>query len=441
MPGVLSLLILRADLNPLSLKNPVWYFLGVFVILALGSGIFWFYKMRSEPTAELVFASGRPGGMYLRLARKIAEVAEAEHPGISIRVIESGGSRENAELLASGKADLALLQNDTPVPSSVSAIAPTHEEFLHIVVRQDSRIGGFDDFAGKRIATGSANSGAARITERLLDYLGLAESVSLVTVPSSEAKQLLLENEVDAIFMTYGFRAPAMLALMGEPQPLQILNPHRREVEALSGFVRQYPDIRPGTIPPRSYSGRPYVTVSTLAVETLFVASDSVSENVIESITQTVFKKRSHLVKEVPAASYLSESFSKEKISMPLHDGARRYYARSEPGFFVKYAEAMAFGLSALLAVYGLIATIRGWIHRYQKDRIDAYYLKLEQHLIDLRAEPAPVGKEREDIAASVRDIRHVAFQQLAQEKLVPDASFRILQHLLKECDEALKGR
>lgn len=103
----------------------------------------------------------------------------------------------------------------------------------------------------------------------------------------------------------------------------------------------------------------------------------------------------------------------------------------------------MAFGLSALLAVYGLVATIQGWISHHRKDRIDAYYLKLEEHLNSIRSDAVlpPPPEEVNAIKESIRQMRHEAFEQLADEKLKPDASFRILQHLLEECDDALLSR
>src|SRR4030066_1700807 len=56
--------------------------------------------------------AGWVGGVYFPLAGAISRIAHEKLPDIKITVESSGASVANAKLIASGDADLAILQND-----------------------------------------------------------------------------------------------------------------------------------------------------------------------------------------------------------------------------------------------------------------------------------------------------------------------------------------
>lgn len=422
-------------------KSWLVYLFCIVAISVVGAVAWCLFIGNQSVKANLVFAAGPEEGIYFKMAGEIAGILESKHPGLGIEVIESNGSGENARLIESGKADLALIQNDTPAGSEVKAVVPTHMEFLHLVARKDAEIRGWADLEGMRIVTGPESSGSFRIVRALLVYFSILEKVDLIPLDYEDARAALLEGEADLFPLMYGFRAPYVQNLFKQSSEVELLKLNKPNESALLGFFSTYPSARSVVIPPLSYGSEPPETAQTIGVETVFVASEKLPRSSMHLITETLFRERSQLVRLVPQASYLSEGFSKESLSFPIHEGASDYYDRNKPGFFVKYAEAMAFGLSVLLAIYGLAVTIRGWISQHRKNRIDAYYLKLEEHLNSIRSEVPLSAEEVNEIQESIRQVRHEAFQQLSDEKLKPDASFRILQHLLEECDEAFLSR
>ena len=82
----------------------------------------------------------------------------------------------------------------------------------------------------------------------------------------------------------------------------------------------------------------------------------------------------------------------------------------------------------------------RQWWIQNQKDRIDEYYLKIDEFFEKIR-NPKVTKKRLLSIQEDLNKFRRSAIKQLAEEKLVPDESFRIFQTLLSDCRAAVERR
>ena len=171
-------------------------------------------------------------------------------------------------------------------------------------------------------------------------------------------------------------------------------------------------------------------------MRTLLACRADLPEDLIYQLTQAIVEKRSELVRLHPAAAQISELIDESELAFPLHPGAARFIHRHEPGFLVTYAEVMAFGLSLIVATIALLGAFRRWITVRKKDRIDRYYVRLNDLRADLQTTPASenlVAMEKE-----VSALRHQAFQELVDERLVANESFRIFQSLLSDCQRQI---
>ena len=419
-------------------KQHNWYLgLVIFIIILIAGGLFFHYKWKN-PGAKLIFVSGQEGGIYVQLAAEFKRLIEEHLPEIKIEHRHSAGSIENAKAIESGKAQMALIQNDIPGSSKLRAIAPIHKDYFHFLVRKDANISGFRDLAGHTIATGLEGSGSRPVVEALVEYFSLEDKTTILGMSVSEGIAAIENGEIDALLLTMGFRAPAFLNLLENSETVGLVDLRETEIEALKGFILTYPMCEMDLLPPYSYGTQPTEPQPVLTIQTILVAHEDVPPRVIKPITELLFSNRSELVQRHPAAAQMNETFSPTSVSFPLHKGAGQYFSRSEPGFLVRYAELGAFIVSLMIAGYGLFSAIRKWINQTQKDRIDEYYLQVEGYLGDLE-NPDEIANERvEEITKSIKEIRRTAIEQLAGEKLVPDASFRILQHLLDQCERKI---
>lgn len=409
------------------------------IIVTIAAGFLHRYKQKN-PGAFLIFASGQQGGVYVELAKEFKTIIEDHLPNVSVQLQSSAGSVENVFLIDSGTAQLALVQNDIRGSAQLRTVAPLHRDYLHILVRKNSGISSFRALDGRTFTTGLNGSGSLPVVEALTRYFSFSDQTVIQKMSVTDGISALREGKTDALMLVLGFRAPAIMDLIADADSeIEFLKIPAIEVEALKGFILSYPICETIELPPFSYQSEPPQPVTTLAIQTLLVADKDVPDEIIKPITEVLFAHRSELIHQHPAAAQMSESFDQSLISFPMHPGAKQYFSRDEPGFIMRYAEAMAFILSLMLATYGLITATRKWISQKQKDRIDDYYILVEQYLSKLENTRDPGEEEIEEIARSLKEIRHAAYSLLAREKLIPDASFRIFQHLLEQCEQRLR--
>lgn len=410
------------------------------IVVSILVGVLLHYKWKN-PGAILRFASGQQGGVYVQLAVEFEKMIEEHLPNIGVQVQGSAGSVENVKLLNSGEAQLALVQNDILGSADLRTVAPLHRDYLHFLVRKDAGISGFRGLEGKAVATGLDGSGSLPIVEALIEYFSISEETKIQKMSVNDGITSLMEGQSDALLLILGFRAPAIMKVIEEASDeIEFAIIPEIEVDALEGFRLSYPICETIDLPPFAYGEEPKQSVPTLAIQSLLVAHKDVPEQIIRPVTEVLFAHRSELIHQHPAAAQMTESFSESSVSFPIHPGARQYFSRDEPGFIIRYAEAMAFVLSLLLASYGLFTATKKWISQKQKDRIDDYYILVESYISRLEKKDNPLSEpEIAIISRSVKDIRHAAYSLLAGEKLIPDASFRIFQHLLEQCEQLIR--
>jgi TRAP transporter TAXI family solute receptor len=402
--------------------------------------------------AELTLAAGQKGGTYLPLAGGMAERISKSLPKLRIRVIETEGSGENLRLLASGEADMAIVQNDLPHDGSVRTLAPLHRGVLHFIVRADDSVQSILDLPGRRIATGPSESGSPRFVDALLRHFGLdPESLDLRMLGLADACQQLQAGEVDVILMPMGLKSDAFAELVskgGLKVRFVPIGSSIGEESEIAGFLLDYPRAEAAWIPRHAYAatqgevggGLPREAVPAVGVRSVLVAREDLPSHHAHAVTEALFLNQSSLVEAHPVAAQISADIDRSTLQFPLHVGADAYYRRNEPGFLVRYAEVLGLSLSFMIALIGLLATSNRWLLQRKKDRIDGYYLELDRHLGQLQ--DPELGKEMLiEIEANLEAMRHRAIRLLAEERLLPNESFRIFQGLLADCRREVRRR
>lgn len=100
----------------------------------------------------------------------------------------------------------------------------------------------------------------------------------------------------------------------------------------------------------------------------------------------------------------------------------------------------MGFLLSAGIALIAFGTAARQWMRRSRKNRIDKYYVRLEEILTELQ-ESRILEARLQKLDRELVEMRHKAFRQLVREQLQADDSFRIFQSLLAECQNLVRSR
>src|SRR4030042_170690 len=171
-------------------------------------------------------ASGWVVGVYYPLAGALSRIAHEKLPDIKITVESSGASVANAKLIASGDADLAILQNDIafyayhgvkpifdkPIPN-IRGVTSLYPEHCQIHARKDAKIASVKDLEGKRVSVGPLGSGTEQNAIQILEAYGLKfEDLGKVErLTAAESGDYIKDGRIDAAFYTTGVGASAIV--------------------------------------------------------------------------------------------------------------------------------------------------------------------------------------------------------------------------------------
>jgi len=145
-------------------KNPGYLPAGVPADLALAPGVL----AEKKPDKPLLrFATGRPGGWYEKYGKMLKNVAQ----GFEVTIIPSNGSLQNLKMLASGEADMAIVQSDIlamvekgiPNKQFVSEQSTLYEEHVQLIANRDGKIKSVKDIepGNNFVIIGPKGSGTA----------------------------------------------------------------------------------------------------------------------------------------------------------------------------------------------------------------------------------------------------------------------------------------
>ncbi len=405
-------------------------------------------KWHDSRQIELVFATGSPGGWYEPIAESLKKVLEKDNPSWKVKIVQSAGSGENVRLLeapiAGIHADFALIQNDIMIGTDLRSIAQVSTEVLHFLRHEKVEFNNLTDIEGKRIAIGQPGSGTLQLVEHLFSHYGIrTNQFTPVYDSASVAVTNLIAGRIDAMLFVSILRNTASETAISSGQVKFVsLGEASKVGGSIDGFQINYPFIQPFVIPEHVYPvpdlghlGEPDQAIGTVAVPAMLVCRKDLPERIAYLIAQTMFSNRAELIRHDLALSKMNQPKNDGSLQFPVHKGADGYYRRNEPGFLVRYAESMAFFLSAALALWGLGAGLRSFMQRTKKDRLDIYYLAVEQIMFELSEGKATDSRLTEMNKELIR-MRHKSVNELVKEKLVADDSFRIYQTMLSDCQQ-----
>lgn len=343
------------------------------VLGAIGFGLkAWQERNR---TYELVLASGSQTGEYYAFSEAFAEVVTQNHPHIQIEVMATEGSAENMALLRDNRAQLALVQSDTPVERPVRAIARLFPEMFHLLVRREANIRTIADLRNQRIALMPEGSGSYALFWPLIEHYGLTPTDFQFRPQSPDAAyQSLLSGEADALFRVITLGNPSMKTVL-QNDAIELL-----PIDQVEALQLSLPYLEAQTIPKGTYNGSrplPARDLPVVAVNALLVIHEDLPDEVAHALTDTLYTHRNELVSRYPRAALIRLPDSGNDLGLPLHPGAQAFYDRDEPEFIVEYAEPIGLLISVSVLLASSLWQFRLWLKSRQKNRADFYNIEL----------------------------------------------------------------
>ena len=109
---------------------------------------------KDEDLKFLRIATGGRGGVYFRLGEGISQAVREQYQRTQTEVLVTAASTANVELVNAGRAEVAFAQADVFIGTGLSApvaLARLHDDYLHLVVRTDSRLRSLEDLKGQQV--------------------------------------------------------------------------------------------------------------------------------------------------------------------------------------------------------------------------------------------------------------------------------------------------
>ena len=410
--------------------------IAVFIAVAIVSVIY--FLAFEEEKETWIIGSGEEGGNYDAVANALADYLR-KSKGWQVQIRKSSGSGENLELLGQGKVDLCLVQNDFPGNESTKALASLYDECLHVIV--GSRISSLEDFREGTISVGQKGGGTEALAKAMIKQLGVpTESLKWRNESLKEGLNGLKTGTSTAVCVVTGIGNPVVAKAFKDGN-LSLLPLGELPGE---GLAYNYPFVEAAIIPQRVYStgpgrGLPEKSLPTVGTRVVLACGSNLSESDTLELTRTLMEGRAALTKGHPLLARMTPPKVSTELQFSLHEGARQYYERDEPGFVQNWAEPIGLLLSVLAVAWGIGVALREFILDQRKDSLDVYFEQVDELTTELV--DGITIKRAKDIAQSLHSIRRETTKKLVNEELAANESFVIFQRQLHTAQQMVNEK
>jgi len=404
--------------------------LGVLVL----SLIAW-YVTRDHLPRVVRLATGAEGGQYHEFGLLLKSIIE-RRTSMRVELVPTDGSRQNFQLLKSGRVNLIIAQGGTVDLNGLAVLAPLYADVMHLVVRADSGIQSINDLGGHKVIVGSDGSGMRQSAVALLDHFGLRDRVSEAS--ASYFADLPGDTSIDAAIVTSGILNRDLQRIMGSGQ-YQLL-----PIVDAAAIAMRDPYFRSFTIPRGLYREQPPVpaeAVTTLATTAFLVGPTDASSALADELLAAIYEEGMRL--HMPTLH--SRQDARQWLDMPLHPEARRYFdPQDEMGNISAIMESLAATKELLFALAAGIYLLWERWRRLKEKEEQAALRKEKDHLDELLAktvqiEARQIGVMDDTILRRMLDdvtrIKLQALEELTNEELRGDRSFLIF---LTQCSSLI---
>ncbi len=285
---------------------------------------------------KITVATGGNTGTYYAYGMAMGPILQ-ENTGLTFDVQSTGASKANIQLIQTGEADMAVVQNDVMYyaytgtdlfegqqTQDFAAIGTLYPELCQIVASKASGIESIADLKGKRVSVGDAGSGVEFNAKQILEAYGIdmnadIEKQNLGFGPSADA---LKDEKIDAFFCVAGIPTTAITDLaMGTE--ISVLSVEDAEFDKLT---EKYDFYTKQIIPAGTYAGVEE-DVQTVAVMATYIVDADLDEETVYNITKAIFDNKDAIAAaHVKGAELDAEKAVEGIAAVPFHAGAVKYF-------------------------------------------------------------------------------------------------------------------
>ncbi|GHI04399.1 hypothetical protein AQI88_36920 [Streptomyces cellostaticus] len=312
-------------------------------VVTLGLLLWWLLPLGEKPpSGTIVFSTGTPRGVYQEYGERLRTELGRDMPGLTVKLLNSAGSQENVQRVATGRADFTIAAadavetyeaQDRTGAGRLRGVARLYDDYLQLVVPRDSKVRSVADLRHKRVAIGLPDSGVRLIATRVLRAAGIDPRKDITPVADGidTGPDRLEKGRIDAFFWSGGLPTKGLVELADRSgfRFVPIDGDLVAKLHAAGDVARYY---RATNMPESAYPSVQHGSaVPTIAVSNVLMTRTDMDPRLTEWLTRTVIKSRDGIGAHVHSAQLVDLRTAIYTDPLPLQEGARRYYRSVKP--------------------------------------------------------------------------------------------------------------
>ena len=348
----------------------------------------YYFAMRP---VTLKIAVGPANSDDVKVVQALTQAFAQSKGFVRLRPVQTDGATASADLLAEGKADLAIVRGDLDVPKNAQAVATLRKNVAVLWSvpgkgkKKGAKITKIAQLAGHRVGVVGRTPANVNLLKVILQQYGVDPAkVEIVQFPASEVAEAIKAQKAD-VYLAAGpvnskITADAIAASAkdgGTPTFLAI--------DSADAIAQNHPVYEASEIPAGTYGGspdRPDDEVKTISFSHHIVARKGLSETTVAAFTRQLFAVRQQLLTEFPQAAKIETPDTDKDAVIPVHPGAAAFVDGEEKTFLDKYSDYIWWSLMALSATGSLGAWFAGYLKKDERDNNS----HLRERLLDMLA-------------------------------------------------------
>jgi TRAP transporter TAXI family solute receptor len=340
----------------------------------------------------LRIAVGPANSDDLKVVQALSQAFVTSHSQIRLRPIQTDGATTSAQMIADGKADLAIVRGDLSVPKNAQAVATLRKNVAVLWVpaavkgkKAAAKITKISQLAGRRIGVVGRTPANVDLLKVILQQYGVDPGkVEVVQFPTSDAADAIRSQKADA----YLAAGPVNSRITSEAIAASTHDgkaPTFLAIDSAEAIAQNHPMYEASEIPAGAFGGspdRPEDEVKTISFSHHIVARKDLSEATVAAFTRQLFAIRQTVMSEFPLAAKIETPDTDKDAFIPVHPGAAAFVDGEEKTFLDRYSDIIWWSLMGLSAM----GSIGAWFAGYLKKDERGNNSSLRERLLDMMA-------------------------------------------------------
>ena len=357
------------------------------IIGTLAAG--YYFAMRP---VVLRIAVGPANSDDLRVVQALSQAFAQAHSQIRLRPMQTEGATTSAQIIADGKAELAIVRGDLNVPKNVQAVATLRKNVAVLWVppamkgkKTGAKITKIAQLAGRRIGVVGRTPANVDLLKLILQQYGVDPGkVEVVQFPTSDATDAIRSQKADA-YLAAGPVNSKITAEAIAASTRDGLGPTFLAIDSAEAIAQNHPMYEASEIPAGAFGGspdRPEEEIKTISFSHHIVARKDLSETTVAAFTRQLFAIRQTVMTEFPLAAKIETPDTDKDAFVPVHPGAAAFVDGEEKTFLDRYSDIIWWSLMALSATGSLGAWFAGHLKKDKRSNNST----LRERLLDMIA-------------------------------------------------------